>query len=494
MNNAKFTAELPCLTSNILTHSNIKIDNLFSRMWGKLGVNTLLSQCGIKKRSGTPASEIVYLLMLWVWIKVDSVAMFSRESLQSFSSARKDALYDLLKREDVNWRRLNILMAKRVIKATDKSTLKAFVVDDSVKIRRGKKMPGVSSHFDHLTGRCVMGQQILTLGLATETQFVPLDSEIFISQTKAINSDKPFIDGRSIVAKRYRQAQNQSKPEMVRDMISRALRADIDAQYFLADAWFATKQMLQLTEEKYLTAIVRMKKNKMKYRVRSSTQPLMTAQNLFKHHVKGQWQTVTGRPYQSKSIRVDLNIATSPKDPEQWITVKLLFVRGVDEDKQQAGKADWALFLSTDCQLSDERLLEVYALRWGIEVYFKEAKQKLGFLKEQSIHYGTYIASIHLTALRFCLLLFARHEEGEARLSDSRNNMIDSLCTLDFASRLWGLFRGLIAGALGNLQEKYGEHASEIMEHIDLTVKKFFEQVMQMDSFTLRLEAQETVN
>ncbi|NQY63357.1 MAG: hypothetical protein HRT38_06415 [Alteromonadaceae bacterium] len=31
-------------------------------------------------------------------------------------------------------------------------------------------------------------------------------------------------------------------------------------------------------------------------------------------------------------------------------------------------------------------MLEIYALRWGIEVYFKEVKQKLGFFKEQSRH------------------------------------------------------------------------------------------------------------
>jgi IS4 transposase len=41
-------------------------------------------------------------------------------------------------------------------------------------------------------------------------------------------------------------------------------------------------------------------------------------------------------------------------------------------------------------------VLEIYALRWAVEVYFKEAKQHLGFLKEQSIHYAAYIASIHL--------------------------------------------------------------------------------------------------
>lgn len=496
MNHDNNSNVLPSLTRDLLTQPGAQVDNLFNRAWQQLSMNTVLEQCAIRKRSGTPANEVVYLLMLWVWIKVDSIAMFSRDSLQSFSWAKKDALYDLLKQENVNWRKLNILTAKKVIRATDKSQLRAFVVDDSVKIRRGKKMVGVSSHFDHLTGRCVMGQQILTLGLASEAQFVPLDSEIFISQSKVIKASNSFVDARSIVAKRYRQGLNQSKPEMVRAMISRALRANIDAQYFLADAWFATKTMLQLTEEKLLIAIVRMKKNQMKYRVRSEsgTEQFMSAQELFKHHVKGQWHKVSARPYQSKSITVDLNLTVSPKGPEQWISVKLLFVRGVDEGKQQAGKSDWALFLSTDSELEDERLLEIYALRWGIEVYFKEAKQKLGFLKEQSTHYSTYIASIHLTALRFCLLLYVRHEQGESRLSDSRNNMIKSLCTLDFASRLWGLFRGLIRGALNDLKEQYGEVVSDIMGHIDRSVQRFFMQVMQMDSFTLRLEAETSVD
>jgi len=48
-----------------------------------------------------------------------------------------------------------------------------------------RKWKGVSSHFDHVTGRHVRGQQLLTLGLATEEAFLPLDSSIYISQVKA---------------------------------------------------------------------------------------------------------------------------------------------------------------------------------------------------------------------------------------------------------------------------------------------------------------------
>ena len=43
-------------------------------------------------------------------------------------------------------------------------------------------------------------------------------------------------------------------------MISRAIRAGIEADYFLADAWFGTKPILKMTEKEVLTGIVRMKK------------------------------------------------------------------------------------------------------------------------------------------------------------------------------------------------------------------------------------------
>jgi len=76
---------------------------------------------------------------------------------------------------------------------------------------------------------------------------------------------------------------------------------------------------------------------------------------------------------------------TLAKAHKAWKTVKLLFVRGLNEPGEpEVSKKDWALFLTTDVQLSTSKMLEVYALRWGIEVYFKEAKQHLGFLSEQN--------------------------------------------------------------------------------------------------------------
>jgi cell division protein ZapA (FtsZ GTPase activity inhibitor) len=87
--------------------------------------------------------------------------------------------------------------------------------------------------------------------------------------------------------------------------------------------------------------------------------------------------------------------------------------------------------------------------------------------------------------------LFAKQEEGSARLSDVRNDFEESLSCLNFANKLLGLFKALIVGALNEMANLTSVKKSEVLKKIEQTVVDFFTQVMQMDSFTLRQEAQE---
>ncbi|MDX8378485.1 MAG: hypothetical protein R8K48_00300 [Gallionella sp.] len=66
----------------------------------------------------------------------------------------------------------------------------------------------------------------------------------------------------------------------------------------------------------------------------------------------------------------------------------MLFVRGIVEQDKTQVEHDWAAFLTTDLSLAPQRILALYAMRGASEVYFKEAKQHLGFLQEQSNHYA----------------------------------------------------------------------------------------------------------
>ncbi len=205
MHNDTNNNTLPSIIGGVLGDQKNYIDNVFADTWKALKFGSLLKSSGFNKRSGIQISEVIFLLLLWKWLNVSSIAMFARRTLGMFSKAKKDVMYDLLKREDINWRELNLQSAKAIYrtKKLGSNRIKAFVLDDSIKTRRGKKMEGVSSHFDHVTNRHVMGQQVLTLGLTTGEVFLPLDSQIYVSQTKAQGLIRPYKDCRSTVAKCY---------------------------------------------------------------------------------------------------------------------------------------------------------------------------------------------------------------------------------------------------------------------------------------------------
>ena len=492
LKNDTIAGRLPPLISDVITEPKQYIDNLFADTWKKLKLNSLISRAGFTKRSGIGITEAVFLLLLWKWLNMSSIAMFSKKALGSFSRARKDVMYDLLKREEINWRELNTRTAKAVYQQRQLvgSRLKALVLDDSIKTRRGKKMEGVSSHFDHVTGRPVMGQQVLTLGLATEEAFLPLDSQIFISQTKARELIKPYKDGRSVVGKRYREATTQSKPEMAANMMKRAMRSGMEADYVVADAWFGTKPMIRNALELDLCAILRMKKGKMKYRaVVNGRKQHLDAKELYTHAVKREWKKVRGLPWKAVSLDVALDLAEEQENTPQWTPVRLLFVRGLHEPgKADVNNKDWALFLTTDLQLSMSKMLEIYALRWGIEVYFKEAKQHLGFLKEQTATFASHTASIHLCAIRYLILVHHKLENHDADIAGIRSNIQEQLDTLSFAGRLWQIFRAIITDALSDLRDSLGCSINTVMKTIDERVNRFFVRSLQLDVFTMRLE------
>ena len=495
MKSATESIALPSLTNDILSDPLMPVDNILARLWKTMNIPTLLVRAGFQKRSGLPAPDVMYVLLLWVWLKVGSISLFSRDALQGFANARKDVMYDFIKREDLNWRGFHTQIARKVYQEHNLKDckLKAFVVDDSVKSRRGKKVAGVSRHFDHLTGKTVKGQQVLTLGFATETTFLPLDQDIFIGQ-KQVQEAQAFEDNRSTAAKRYQQSMNLTKPQLLALSVKRAIRNGFDASYLLGDAWFGNKPTIRLTEECDLIALLRMKKDKTQYRFTYfengvAHYKILTATELHQEVVRKNWDKVSGTPYQAKLVDVELNLAEQKDEPERWRKVRLLFVRGAGQDeKPQAGKHDWALFLSTSCELTPQEMLEIYALRWGIEVYFKESKQHLGLLKEQTISFASHIASITLTAIRYLMLLYAALEQG-IKVCDVRNKMSDGLSNLSFGQRLWGLFRRLIDNTLEQFRKELGDLADKVMSALEQSINSFFTQALQLDAFTLELEA-----
>jgi len=137
-------------------------------------------------------------------------------------------------------------------------------------------------------------------------------------------------------------------------------------------------------------------------------------------------------------------------------------------------------------------MLRVAEERRGAPDWIGPDRTRSEGLATQEAFLPSHLASIHLTAVRYCLLAFAQIQGAAMRVCDVRTAVGAQLSELAFANRLWGFFRALIAEAVDGLQETLGPAGALVMSAIDERVQRFFVQALQLDEFTLRLEAAET--
>jgi hypothetical protein len=442
-----------------------------------------------RRSDGEPLTNLLCALLVWPLLKINSLHCFCAELCQILAG-KVSVLYDFLGREDINWRGLSSELAHKVYREIDlgSPSQRAFVVDDTSKARAGRKVQGTSCYFDHTEGRTRKGHQVLQLGLAGEKGFLPVEAQIVMGEKSAVDKpkDKPFKDQRSSAARDMSRARQQSKHQMFRDMLQRALRAGLSAWYVLADAWFGCKENIACCLDNKLTGIFQMKRGNMAYQYQGRSH---TAKELYLK-VRRRMRPITRQArYKTASLTVSLNLQTEEGQPARWVEVRLVFSAPVRASHTET----WVIFLCTDVTLGEQKILEVYALRWSIEVYFKEIKQHLGFLQEQSGRYQLAYASVHLAAMRYLLLFEAMVRGGQLTYGEIRDRQSGQLLTLTYATLLWQLFRALIEGSLEGLVRDLGRKVvRKILAVIDQTVEGFLTDALQMnpDQVSVQLKAE----
>jgi hypothetical protein len=255
----------------------------------------------------------------------------------------------------------------------------------------------------------------------------------------------------------------------------------------LADAWFGCKENIACCLDHNLVGIFQMKRGNLAYQYQGRS---YTASQLYAKVQRRMRPKNHRAQYKTASLTVRINLETEARQPERCAEVRLVFSAPV-----RASSANtWVLFLCTKVTLSDAKILEVYALRWSIEVYFKEIKQHLGFLKEQSGRYQLAYASVHLAALRYLLLFEAMLRSGQLTYGEIRDRESGRLQTLTYAALLWQLFRALIEGALEGLIRDLGRKVvRRILSAIDQTIEGFLNDALHMspEQVSVQLKAEQ---
>ena len=205
-----------------------------------------------------------------------------------------------------------------------------------------------------------------------------------------------------------------------------------------------------------------------KTRYRYEDQPY-TAKGLYRKF-RNQMTKVQGKSFHAYATTVNYNLSDDPKQPE-WIQVQLVFSR-----MKSAPKSSWVVPFCTDLGMELPEILEAYALRWNIEVYFKEIKQYFGFGKEQSWQYTVTIASIHLAMLRYLLFYYVSLVHGTCRFTELRNQISLNLKLFSYGMIVWCSISPIIADVL----EKYTSYSDGMLmgilkAEINDRVSKYFE-------------------
>jgi hypothetical protein len=220
-----------------------------------------------------------------------------------------------------------------------------IIVDDVLLPHcRGKKMEGVYWDHDHAEKKHVLGMRLVVVLWTDGMLRIPLAFAVWHKKD-------------SCFCRRYR-----SKNRLARILVYLVIRKGIKPLYVVFDAWYASKGNLRLFNRLELIWVTRIKKN---CRLWFQDRKLL-AKTIGSRLLKAK------RPYTFQKLALQGRSATV-----DWGSLKgLTFVvvkDGLDEERPTLS------YLISNEKTPVRTLIQRYKSRWVIEVFFRDAKQHLGF-------------------------------------------------------------------------------------------------------------------
>ena len=182
---------------------------------------------------------------------------------------------------------------------------------------------------------------------------------------------------------------NEDKITASIKMLKRMIKKGFIADYVLTDSWFFCKKMLDAVIETGRLHLVSMARiGTAKYEI------LATGQELNPHEIITKYERK-----QSKYSRKHKSTYIVFQAKYQGVRVKIFLIKF-------GRHAHWRMLVTTDTKMSFTRIIEVYQVRWTIEVFFKESKQLLYLGKSQSRDFDGQLVDITLSLVRYIFLSY----------------------------------------------------------------------------------------
>lgn len=422
------------------THRWLEVDFIHTTIKA-FHFSSLIKSFSHFKKRGYGFDLVLSLLISQVFMGASSVNGMINDNTFNLVSIKKDVFYRLKNNSIIYWRLILWQFVIRFIKIVEQKSeqtdrVRCLILDDSLLEKTGMFIEKVSRVWDHVTRRSILGFKLNLFGYWDGFSFIPVDFSIH--REKGKNDKKPFGLAKKYFKKQFKKKRSAKHDSYIRvkeadetkiqtglKMFKRAIQKGIKADYLLMDSWFTNNAFIDAVRDVknqtiHLIGMYKIAKTKFEYNGRSLTY--------------SQVRNTLGKPKRNRKtgfyyLEAEVLLGGKP--------VKLFFSR-------KGKRGNWKTFITTDTQLSFIKMLEIYQIRWTIEVFFKESKQLLGLGTDQSIDFDSQIAATTITLLQYILITtrfrFDNYESKGKLFSQAKSEVLQ----ISLSERLWGLLLELL--------------------------------------------------
>jgi hypothetical protein len=351
-------------------------------------ISRFLSSFNSLKSKGYSVSVLLLSLLIFR-LRSESIGRMQSRARNFLEIIDDNTFYRLMNNQWMDWRKLLMGFAKQFAlhvkaKGDPISAPTCFVLDDTDIEKTGRSIEFVSRMFNHVTKRYPLGFKMLLLGFWDGKSLVANDFSLIrekgskgtygLSQKEMKLQFRKKRDDKSPGHKRAKEL-DMNKNEVAVSLLRRAVKNGFIASYVLMDSWFVNDFMIKSVRSikkgaMHLLGMCRIDRRKY----------MVDKRAMSAHQLIVKYQRKNSR-YSRKYKSTYISMVVDYKGEK----VRLFFIR-------YNNAASWTLLLTTDLTLSFTRAIELYQIRWTIEVLFKECKQYLRLGASQNTDFDGQIA------------------------------------------------------------------------------------------------------
>lgn len=439
---------------SVLSVKTAREEGLLS-LFGHFSLGNVLRHLSLEKKDGVSALTLILALCLF---RINGLSVFAayKNRFYNMLSCGKNCFYRMMTRPQMDWRRLllgvvcrfNAILRKEKVEDTGRPH--CYIIDDTLLGKTGRTMECVSRVFDHVSGRCVLGFKLLLLAVTDGVSTIPVDFSLHREKGKKGDYGLTAKDRkRQFTVRRKKESPDKqrveecdrSKLDMAVELVRRAWKRGIRADFVLADSWFAYESVIKEIRKIAGGAVhyIGLARNgNVKYDVRGqqNNAKILT--------VKYQREAKQCRKYKCKYIALRGKLGSQP--------VRIFLIK-------YGRRESWNVLLSTNLRMSFVKAFEIYQLRWNIEVLNKECKEYLGLGQWQGRDFNGQIADCTLCFITYTVLALGKRFSDYETMGELYRSQRDELLALT----LWSRVLQAISSLLDCLAELLGLSTEELM-------------------------------